>query len=70
MVEAVAHCHSLNIIHRDIKLANFLIDVNENEETLIKLTDFGLSCKYDLNKPLTKKCGTLISISPEMIKRE
>ena len=29
MVEAVAHCHRNDIVHRDIKLENFLLNINE-----------------------------------------
>lgn len=48
MLSAVHYCHSLGIIHRDIKVENFLLDLEEDGETLIvKLTDFGL-CKVTL----------------------
>ena len=47
MVKAVAHCHENNIIHRDIKLDNFLVGFDSNGNMQIKLTDFGLSCNYD-----------------------
>lgn len=63
MVQAVNHLHSLNIIHRDIKLENFL--VGENLET-IKIIDFGLATEYDPASPPSLVCGTLISAAPEM----
>ena len=44
MIKAVEHAHSHNVIHRDIKLENFLVDVDrDTEEIQVKLTDFGLS---------------------------
>lgn len=63
MVKAVSYLHSINIIHRDIKLENFL--VSENLET-IKIIDFGLASIYDPECPPTKICGTMISAAPEM----
>ncbi|ODV63089.1 kinase-like protein [Ascoidea rubescens DSM 1968] len=38
-LQAVKFIHSKNIVHRDIKLDNFLID----ENCVLKLTDFGMS---------------------------
>lgn len=67
MVESVAYCHKQNLIHRDIKLENFLIDATENGEPIVKLTDFGLACKYDPNDPPSQKCGSLSSVAPEVI---
>lgn len=39
LVEAVAYLHRANIVHRDLKLDNILID----EDKRIKLIDFGFS---------------------------
>lgn len=44
MVEAVVHCHRNDVIHRDVKFENFLIDIDYSTNNVnIKLTDFGLS---------------------------
>ena len=47
MVQAVAYCHSQGIIHRDLKLENFLVDFKDerSNEIVVKLADFGLSEK-------------------------
>lgn len=63
MVQAVDHLHQRNIIHRDLKLENFL--VGENLET-VKLIDFGLATVYDKRSPPRQTCGTIISAAPEM----
>ena len=67
MVRAVDHCHSKNILHRDIKLENFLVDTTPDGNILVKLSDFGLACKYEPDKPPTIKCGSVLSVAPEML---
>ena len=64
IINGIKYLHSKNIVHRDIKLENILIDVNNN----IKICDFGIS------KILTKKeekcydqCGTLMYMAPEIL---
>ena len=67
MLSSVYHIHRNQVIHRDIKLENFLVDEDKNDkQIIIKLIDFGLACVYDpLNKP-TQKCGTLVTVAPEI----
>jgi serine/threonine protein kinase len=41
LAHAVAHCHALSVAHRDLKLANVLLD--DSSPPTVKLIDFGLS---------------------------
>jgi serine/threonine protein kinase len=62
---AIAHLHSLNIIYRDAKLENVLLD-NEGH---VRITDFGLS-KVGVSDLVGAKtfCGTAAYIAPELLK--
>ena len=67
MLESMQYCHSQNIVHRDVKLENFLIDTDEDGELIVKLSDFGIACVYDCENPPTTKCGSLLAVAPELL---
>lgn len=66
---AVAEVHGANIVHRDIKMDNFLVGLNETRFPQLKLTDFGLAAI--LNSEITPypdlivRCGTFRYAMPE-----
>ena len=67
IIDAIEYIHNLNILHRDIKLENILI----NTQKTAKLSDFGSSCI--LNKRGEKRttiAGTFQFMSPEMLLKE
>lgn len=70
MVLAVQYLHSHNIIHRDIKLDNFMVQQNKKGGFLeVKLSDLGLACVYDPANPPSIKCGTITNLAPEVLTR-
>jgi MAP/microtubule affinity-regulating kinase len=66
LVNAIAFCHSKNIIHRDIKLENIIVDSNFN----LKLIDFGFGAVSPSNKLQSFFCGTPSYMPPEIVQKK
>jgi len=64
MTEAVAACHGHGIVHRDLKLENFLYDKRADKVFLI---DFGLCGLIRKGKLFAKACGSRAYSAPELI---
>mmetsp|Transcript_40018 Transcript_40018/g.83725 ORF Transcript_40018/g.83725 Transcript_40018/m.83725 type:complete len:425 (-) Transcript_40018:412-1686(-) len=68
LLSAVSYLHSKDIVHRDIKPENILFAEKFDDESPIKLIDFGLSVRHPPQcRPLTSKVGTLGYMAPELI---
>lgn len=63
VVSAISYMHKRNILHRDIKLENILLD----EDLNIKLVDFGFAKEFDPLKKLDSFCGSIAYAAPEML---
>ena len=66
LCKAVYYVHSYGIAHRDIKPENVLL-TDENEDTDVRLMDFGLSKIVGPNQKCTEPYGTLTYCAPEII---
>ena len=64
IILGIKHIHSKDIVHRDIKLENILIDLNNR----IKICDFGIGVILNSEDDLLyDQCGTPMYMAPEII---
>jgi len=66
LCSAIGHMHDNGIIHRDIKMENIMFESND-PMAKIKLLDFGLSKKYLPGMYMSDWCGTVYTMSPQVI---
>lgn len=65
IITSLDYTHCQNIVHRDIKLDNILLDIHGN----IKICDFGVSKYIKARKEIMyDQCGTPAYIAPEILK--
>mmetsp|Transcript_66089 Transcript_66089/g.125059 ORF Transcript_66089/g.125059 Transcript_66089/m.125059 type:complete len:530 (-) Transcript_66089:177-1766(-) len=65
MLLAVNYIHTHGIVHRDIKLENFLYERKDTDH--LKLIDFGFSKIWQPNTKMALSCGTLAYVAPEVL---
>ncbi len=64
IIQGIKYIHSRGIVHRDIKLENILLDLNN----IIKICDFGVGKLIKPSTILKDQCGTPVYMAPEIIK--
>jgi len=64
--KAIAYLHSMNRLHRDIKVDNILF----SRDGTIKLADFGTAVQLQRDIKRTTLAGTPYYMAPELIKRQ
>lgn len=76
ILEAIKYLHSKKIAHRDLKLANIMVNFDTLEDkaelnmlkSKVKIIDFGLSKHLDKNNLLDSLLGTMINADPIIVK--
>ena len=66
VVEGISYLHSKNVIHRDIKLENLLLDDNK----ILKIIDFGFSVCVKKEQKINNFCGTPTYMAPEIVSKK
>lgn len=64
---ALCYLHNNKICHRDIKPENFLL-FKEDDDSYVKLIDFGLAKRVSKNEVMNSPNGTPYYIAPEVLK--
>jgi calcium-dependent protein kinase len=68
ILSSVSYCHKMNIIHRQLKPENILIERKEKNGYLrIKLIDFGTAKIFGKNKVQKRVIGSSYYIAPEVL---
>mmetsp|Transcript_20689 Transcript_20689/g.34816 ORF Transcript_20689/g.34816 Transcript_20689/m.34816 type:complete len:388 (+) Transcript_20689:161-1324(+) len=66
LISTIGYCHSKNIVHRDLKPENLLLAGFE-DDSHIKLADFGFAIQTDGYVSLKTQCGTPGYVAPEIL---
>ena len=61
MLDVLEYMHGKNVVHRDLKLENILVDDNMN----LKVADFGFATFISIHK-LKSYRGTMTYMAPEI----
>jgi len=67
MLQAVGYLHAHHVVHRDLKLENFLYESPEAHSAL-KLIDFGFAKVWDPSTLMMASCGSIAYVSPDVLK--
>lgn len=66
LLEALSYCHAANIVHKDLKPENVLLEKKKDIGS-IKLIDFGTAQKFEAGEKMTTVIGTPYYVAPEVL---
>mmetsp|Transcript_137992 Transcript_137992/g.440750 ORF Transcript_137992/g.440750 Transcript_137992/m.440750 type:complete len:461 (-) Transcript_137992:75-1457(-) len=66
MLSGIFYLHHNGIVHRDIKLENYLLK-SRREMSELKLIDFGFACEPKQGEMLTERVGSPVYLAPEVL---
>lgn len=69
ILSAVQHCHERDIVHRDIKPGNFIVQETPDAKdgsSVLKMIDFGTALRVKDNELVKGRAGTLLYSAPEL----
>lgn len=69
VIEAIAYLHARGIVHRDIKPENLLLSTKD-EDTQVKIADFGLAKILGDSIMMQTACGTPGYVAPEILRAQ
>lgn len=65
MLLAVAYLHAHKIVHRDLKLENFMYEAQDTDH--LKLIDFGFAKFWNHGPKMSEACGSIDYVAPEVL---
>mmetsp|Transcript_10832 Transcript_10832/g.32067 ORF Transcript_10832/g.32067 Transcript_10832/m.32067 type:complete len:478 (-) Transcript_10832:534-1967(-) len=66
LFDTLRYCHFRNVAHRDLKPENLLL-LSKDNDSEIKIADFGFAKRVDSANCLTTQCGTPGYVAPEIL---
>lgn len=67
LIKGVNYIHDRKIAHRDLKPQNLLLE-NSDDNTSVKICDFGFAKRVHVPQSLTTLCGSKHYVAPELLK--
>lgn len=67
LIKGVKYLHERKIAHRDLKPQNLLLE-NSDDNTSVKICDFGFAKRVHVPQSLTTLCGSKHYVAPELLK--